>query len=248
MEKFPSLVSWFDKLSALDCFKKPSEKFGRGLDGCKGSVSSLVGFTKQAVGAAVPSEQESETKPKENPVSEEEIATAKAGWSHTAHEARPVPGAGPVLPEDGKRNIMITSALPYVNNVPHLGNIVGCVLSADIYARFARLRGYNVLFICGTDEYGTSTETKAVEEGLTPRQICDKYNGLHTEIYEWFSISFDKFGRTTTERQTEIAQQIFWDLHKEGKTSEASVEQLHCEPCDRFLADRFVEGECPLCG
>jgi len=211
LEKFPSLVSWFDKLSALDCFKKPSEKFGRGLDGCKGSVSSLVGFTKQAVGATVPSEQESETKPKENPVSEEEIATAKAGWSHTAHEARPVPGAGPVLPEDGKRNIMITSALPYVNNVPHLGNIVGCVLSADIYAR-------------------------------------DKYNGLHTQIYEWFSISFDKFGRTTTERQTEIAQQIFWDLHKEGKTSEASVEQLHCEPCDRFLADRFVEGECPLCG
>ena len=69
-------------------------------------------------------------------------------------------------------------------------------------ARFARLRGYNVLYVCGTDEYGTSTETKAVEEGLTPRQICDKYNALHTEIYDWFNISFDKFGRTTTEEQT----------------------------------------------
>ena len=243
------MISWFDKLSVLDTFRKPSDKFGRGLDGCKGAVSSLVGFTKHAVGAAaVTVDQETESKPKENPVSEEELKSAKAGWSRPSPATRPVPVAGPVLPEVGKRNIMITSALPYVNNVPHLGNIVGCVLSADIYARFARLRGYNVLFICGTDEYGTSTETKAVEEGLTPRQICDKYNVLHTEIYNWFSISFDKFGRTTTDRQTEIAQQIFWDLHKGGKTSEASVDQLHCEPCDRFLADRFVEGECPLCG
>jgi methionyl-tRNA synthetase len=247
VEKFPAVISWFDKLQALESFKKPSEKFGRGLDGCKGSVSSLVGFTRQAVKVPTP-EQDSESKPKENPVSEEELKTAKAAWTHSAREARVGPGAGPVLPQEGKRNILITAALPYVNNVPHLGNIVGCVLSADIYARFTRLRGYNVLFVCGTDEYGTSTETKAVEEGLTPRQICDKYNVLHSEIYEWFSISFDKFGRTTTERQTEIAQQIFWDLHKAGKTSEASVDQLHCEPCDRFLADRFVEGECPLCG
>ena len=72
--------------------------------------------------------------------------------------------------------------------------------------RFTRLRGYNTLFVCGTDEYGTSTETKAVEEGLTPRQICDKYNKLHSQIYEWFQISFDKFGRTTTETQTNISQ------------------------------------------
>lgn len=93
------------------------------------------------------------------------------------------------------------------------GNIVGCVLSADVYARFARLRGYNTLFICGTDEYGTSTETKAVEEGLTPRQICDKYNALHTEIYEWFKISFDKFGRTTTEAQTKISQVKIFNFH-----------------------------------
>jgi len=69
----------------------------------------------------------------------------------------------------GRRNILITSALPYVNNVPHLGNIIGCVLSADVYARFARLMGYNTIYVCGTDEYGTATETKAIEEGLTPR-------------------------------------------------------------------------------
>ena len=96
------------------------------------------------------------------------------------------------IPHNGERIILITSALPYVNNVPHLGSIVGCILSADVYAGFARLRGYNVLY-----EYGTSAETKAVEEGLTPRQICDKYNKLQEEIFKWFKISFDKFGRTT---------------------------------------------------
>merc|ERR1712013_708614 len=95
---------------------------------------------------------------------------------------------------------------------------------------------------------GTSTETKAVEEGLTPRQICDKYNKLHEEIYKWFNISFDKFGRTTTEDQTKISQDIFWTLHKQGCTQQDSVDQLYCKHCERVLADRFVEGECPLAG
>ena len=76
------------------------------------------------------------------------------------------------LPLQGERNILITSALPYVNNVPHLGNIIGCVLSADVFARYCRLRNYNTLYICGTDEYGTATETKALEEGMTPQVIC----------------------------------------------------------------------------
>jgi leucyl-tRNA synthetase len=102
------------------------------------------------------------------------------------------------LPLAGKRNILITSALPYVNNVPHLGNIIGCVLSADVYARFARLAGHNVLYICGTDEYGTATETKARQEGKTPREICDQYHAIHKKIYEWFDCDFDEFGRTTT--------------------------------------------------
>lgn len=103
----------------------------------------------------------------------------------------------------------ITSALPYVNNVPHLGNIIGCVLSADCYARYCRARGYNTLFVCGTDEYGTATETKALEEGLTCAQICDKYHAIHKGIYEWFGISTDKFGRTPTRHQTAICQELF---------------------------------------
>lgn len=152
---------------------------------------------------------------------------------------------GPVLPIDGENNILITSALPYVNNVPHLGNIIGCVLSADCFARFCRLRGDNVLYVCGTDEYGTATETKALAEGLTPQQICDKYHAIHSKVYQWFNISFDYFGRTTTEHQTKICQDIFWSLEKNGKISKDSVDQLYCSKCDRFLADRFVEGVCP---
>uniref|UniRef100_A0A8D3DK99 Methionine--tRNA ligase, cytoplasmic n=1 Tax=Scophthalmus maximus TaxID=52904 RepID=A0A8D3DK99_SCOMX len=151
------------------------------------------------------------------------------------------------LPQEGKRNILLTSALPYVNNVPHLGNIIGCVLSADVFSRYGRLRGWNLLFVCGTDEYGTATENKAREEGLTPQQICDKYHAVHACIYEWFQIDFDFFGRTTTEKQTEIAQNIFWRLHKHGFLVEDTVEQLRCESCQRFLADRFVEGTCPHC-
>uniref|UniRef100_A0A8C7ZW82 Methionine--tRNA ligase, cytoplasmic n=1 Tax=Oryzias sinensis TaxID=183150 RepID=A0A8C7ZW82_9TELE len=149
--------------------------------------------------------------------------------------------------KEGKRNVLVTSALPYVNNVPHLGNIIGCVLSADVFSRYGRLRGWNMLFVCGTDEYGTATENKAREEGLTPQQICDKYHAVHSSIYSWFQIDFDFFGRTTTEKQTEIAQNIFWRLHKHGYLVEDTVEQLRCENCQRFLADRFVEGTCPHC-
>ncbi|KAI9583440.1 hypothetical protein GQX74_005188 [Glossina fuscipes] len=150
-----------------------------------------------------------------------------------------------VLPKPGEKNVLITSALPYVNNVPHLGNIIGCVLSADIFARYCRAAGYNTLFISGTDEYGTATENKALAEKLTPKEICDKYFELHNSIYRWFGIGFDYFGRTTTQEQTEIVQEAFKDLYNKGFINTESVEQLLCEKCDRFLADRFVEGACP---
>jgi methionyl-tRNA synthetase len=153
----------------------------------------------------------------------------------------------PILPVHGERNVLITSALPYVNNVPHLGNIIGCVLSGDVFARYCRQRQYNTLYVCGTDEYGTATETKALEEGLTPQQICDKYFAIHDEIYKWFNIDFDIFGRTSTHHQTKISQDIFWKLYESDFILKNTVEQLYCQNCDRFLADRFVEGTCPLC-
>lgn len=153
----------------------------------------------------------------------------------------------PILPIEGENNVLITSALPYVNNVPHLGNIIGSVLSADVFARFCRLKGYNTLFVCGTDEYGTATETKAIELKMTPQELCDQFHKLHAEIYNWFNISFDFFGRTTTRQQTEIAQEIFLKLYDENLLQTQTANQLYCEKCERYLADRFVEGTCNFC-
>ncbi|XP_006656115.2 probable methionine--tRNA ligase [Oryza brachyantha] len=154
----------------------------------------------------------------------------------------------PKLPVPGRRNVLITSALPYVNNVPHLGNIIGCVLSADVFARYCRLRGYNVIYICGTDEYGTATETKAMEEKCSPKEICDKYHAVHSEVYKWFDIKFDKFGRTSSPQQTEVCQAIFRKLMENNWLTENTMQQLYCDTCQRFLADRLVEGKCPTEG
>ncbi|OMP83678.1 Methionine--tRNA ligase, cytoplasmic [Diplodia seriata] len=154
----------------------------------------------------------------------------------------------PILPQDGKRNILVTSALPYVNNIPHLGNIIGSVLSADVFSRYCKARGYPTLYVCGSDEYGTATETKAIDEGLTPQELCDKYHKIHADVYKWFNIGFDKFGRTPTQQQTDIAQDIFMKLHKNGYLEEKTTVQPYCEQHGSFLADRFVEGECSICG
>lgn len=142
---------------------------------------------------------------------------------------------------------LVTSALPYVNNIPHLGNLIQ-VLSADVYSRFCRLHGYETLYVCGTDEYGTATETKAQEEGKTPKELCDYYHAIHSDIYKWFNIAFDNFGRTSTPQQTEITQGMFLDLEKNGYIKEHTIEQLYCSSCNRFLADRYVRGTCPSCG
>ena len=142
---------------------------------------------------------------------------------------------------------LITSALPYVNNVPHLGNLLQ-VLSADVFARFCRSRGYDTLYICGTDEYGTATETKALEENKKPRELCNYYHAIHKDIYDWFGINFDYFGRTSTPQQTEIVQSLFNQLDARGFIKENTIEQLYCPKCERFLADRYVHGVCPHCG
>jgi methionyl-tRNA synthetase len=152
------------------------------------------------------------------------------------------------LPVEGERNVLVTSALPYVNNVPHLGNLIGAVLSADVYARYLRQSAVNVLYVCGTDEYGTATETKAREEGISPRELCDKYHDLHRQIYQWFDIRFDHFGRTSIPQQTEICQEIFWEVYHNGFIVEDTMEQLYDPEAEMFLADRYVRGTCPQCG
>jgi methionyl-tRNA synthetase len=142
---------------------------------------------------------------------------------------------------------LITSALPYVNNVPHLGNLIQ-VLSADVFARFCRLKGYETLYVCGTDEYGTATETRAAEEGISPRELCSRYHKIHADIYRWFNIAFDIFGRTSTPIQTEVTQHLYKKLEERGYIAERTIEQLYCKSCGRFLADRYVRGTCPHCG
>ena len=164
-------------------------------------------------------------------------------YESNAKLVRPNKGQ-PVLEDDSKKNILITSALPYVNNVPHLGNIIGCVLSADVFARFMRLMGYNTLYVCGTDEYGTATETKALQEKCTPQQLCDKYHALHKAIYDWFDIDFDTFGRTSTQFHTDITQEIFLDLQKNNCIKKEEIEQYRCNKCNITLSDRYIYGTC----
>ncbi len=148
--------------------------------------------------------------------------------------------------DKGFDRILVTSALPYVNNVLHLGNMV-CIISADVYTRYLRLRKANVISVLGTDEHGTTTEVKAYEEGLTSRQLCDKYYKIHKEIYEWFECSFDCFGRTSSEENKKVTLEIFNDLSRNKCIIEKEMEQYYCFKCQRFLADRFVSGHCPHC-
>lgn len=147
-----------------------------------------------------------------------------------------------------REKILVTSALPYVNNVPHLGNLVGCVLSADVFARFKRSLGSEVLFICGSDEHGTATENKAREENVSPRDLCDKYHEIHKNVYDWFSISFDHYGRTSLGNHHSITRDLFLKALENGFVEEQVVVQPFCESCNSFLADRFVKGSCPHCG
>lgn len=149
--------------------------------------------------------------------------------------------------EGMKKRRLVTSALPYVNNIPHLGNLIQ-VLSADVFSRYCRSNGYETLYVCGTDEYGTATETRALQEGVSPRELCDRYHVIHDEIYRWFEIGFDEFGRTSSPKQTEIVQSMFKAVDEAGFIREDEIEQLYCEHCQRFLADRYVHGTCPHCG
>uniref|UniRef100_A0A8C3W7Z9 Methionine--tRNA ligase, cytoplasmic n=1 Tax=Catagonus wagneri TaxID=51154 RepID=A0A8C3W7Z9_9CETA len=246
-EELGALHSWFQTLSS----QEPCQRAVETVLKQQGVLALRPYLQKQPQpssleGRAVSNEPEEEELAT---LSEEEIAVAVAAWEKGLESLPPLrPQQNPVLPVAGERNVLITSALPYVNNVPHLGNIIGCVLSADVFARYSRLRQWNTLYLCGTDEYGTATETKAMDEGLTPQEICDKYHVIHADIYRWFNISFDIFGRTTTPQQTKITQDIFQRLFTRGFVLQDTVEQLRCEHCARFLADRFVEGVCPFCG
>lgn len=148
---------------------------------------------------------------------------------------------------DNPKRILVTSALPYVNNLPHLGTMVP-VISADVYSRYLKyVKKVPCIFVCGTDEHGTTTQTKAEEEKATPKELCDKYFRLQKEGYDWMLCDFDCFGRTSDKENHELTIDIFNKLETNGYVLEEEIEQLKCKE-HGFLADRYVSGTCPHCG
>ena len=142
----------------------------------------------------------------------------------------------------------ITAALPYTNGPIHIGHLAGVYVPGDIYARFLRLTGNDVAYICGSDEHGVAIPMRAKKEGVTPQQIIDKYHGIIKQSFEDFGISFDNYSRTSAEIHHETASDFFKKMYADGEFIEEVSEQLYDAEADQFLADRFVIGTCPKCG
>ncbi|MDR0632564.1 MAG: methionine--tRNA ligase [Holosporales bacterium] len=142
---------------------------------------------------------------------------------------------------------LITSALPYINGVKHLGNLIGSVLPADTYARFLRQNGCDVLHVCGTDEHGTPAEIAAQEEGLAIDVYCQQMHERQKLIYENFGIEFDFFGRTSSPSNHAFTTEVFKKLYENGYIQELYIDQYYSFDDQRFLPDRYIEGTCPYC-
>ncbi len=151
------------------------------------------------------------------------------------------------MSKDFKR-ILVTAALPYANGPIHLGHLAGAYLPADIYVRYQRLKGRDVIYICGSDEHGVPITITAEKEGITPQQVVDKYHYMNKESFEKFGMSFDNYSRTSLPIHHQTAQEFFLELYKKGVLKEKTTKQLYCEKDKMFLADRYVEGTCPVCG
>lgn len=144
--------------------------------------------------------------------------------------------------------VLITSALPYINGIPHLGHMIGCLLPSDVYARYMRMMGNDVLYIVGTDEHGTTSEVGALKAGMDVQSYCDMNHKRHHNTYKDFGLSFDFFGRTSSEQNKEMTYHIFEQLDKNGYIEERTVKQIFSIDDDMFLADRYITGTCPHCG
>jgi len=143
--------------------------------------------------------------------------------------------------------ILVTSAWPYINYVPHLGTIMH-PLSADVVARYYRLRGDNVVFVSGSDEHGTPIEVEAVRQGIPPKKLTDEYHQRVANLFKQWGISFDNYTRTESPVHKEFVQSLLLKIYKNGYVFTQETELPYCQKCDRFLPDRFVEGKCPFCG
>lgn len=147
-----------------------------------------------------------------------------------------------------RKKFLITSALPYANGPLHFGHLAGAYLPADVFARAMRLLGHDVLYLCGSDEYGLPITINAEAAGRTPREHVEIYHEINLAFFTKCAISFDHFGRTTWEGHQKVVQQFFLDLLENGHIKEKVTDQLYSEKEGKFLADRYVEGTCPRCG
>ena len=149
---------------------------------------------------------------------------------------------------NNSKRYTITAALPYTNGPVHIGHLAGVYVPADIYARYLRMKGNDVIYICGSDEHGVPITIKAKKEGISPQDVVDKYHAIIKKSFEDFGISFDNYSRTSAEIHHKTASEFFRKLYDEGKFIEETSEQLYDEEANQFLADRFVVGTCPKCG
>ena len=149
---------------------------------------------------------------------------------------------------ENPKRYTITAALPYTNGPIHIGHLAGVYVPSDIYARYLRLQGKDVAFMCGSDEHGVAISMKAKKEGITPQEVIDKYDGIIRKSFLDFGISFDNYSRTSSKIHHDTAQEFFRKLYDNNDFIEEVTEQLYDAKADQFLADRFVVGTCPKCG
>ncbi len=163
-----------------------------------------------------------------------------------ARRTRTENGVGDGATREFKRTL-VTSALPYANGDIHLGHLAGAYLPADIFVRFLRMRGEDVLYICGSDEYGVPITLTAEKRGITPKELVDRNHASIKKSFADFGMSFDNFSQTSRDIHTETAQAFFTDLHAQGVFRQKTTNQFYSPSQQRFLADRYIEGTCPRC-
>ncbi len=149
---------------------------------------------------------------------------------------------------DNFKRTLVTTALPYANGPVHIGHLAGVYVPADIYVRYLRMKGEDVLLIGGSDEHGVPITLKAKNEGVTPQDIVDRYHGIIKKSFQEFGITFDIYSRTTTETHYETASEFFKTLYEKGEFIEKESDQYYDEEAKQFLADRYITGTCPHCG
>ena len=152
-----------------------------------------------------------------------------------------------IMAKDFKR-YLVTSALPYANGPVHIGHLAGVYIPSDIYTRYQRLRGRDVIHVCGSDEHGVPITIKAKKEGITPQQVVDRYHEIIKKAFAGLGIEFDIYSRTSSDMHTVTASDFFKKLYEEGKFVEQTSEQYYDEEAKMFLADRYITGTCPKCG